>query len=100
MPVVRNVKSRAKDFYDGGRRGRGRRAKFVCSCFVLAANLWLGASWADVGEVRFGVILLATALPTVNGPEHSVSRDSEAAAKRTDPALASITRCWRHVFRA
>jgi hypothetical protein len=100
MPVVHNAKSRAKDFYDGGRKGRGRRAKLVCSCFVLAALAWLGTSRADLDGMRFGVYLLATALPTVNGPELSVSRDSEASAKRTDPALASITRCWRHVFRA
>jgi hypothetical protein len=26
-----------------------------------------------------------------------MSRESEASAKRKDPALASMTRCWRHV---
>ena len=36
-------------------------------------------------------------LPTVNGPELSVSRASEAAAKRKDTAQASSTPCWCQV---
>ena len=94
MPAVQNAKSRAKGFYHGGRRGRGRRAKGVCSRFVLAALGLIGLSCADAGGVRDKVIL-ATALPTVNGPERSVSRASEAAAKRKDTAAASITLGWR-----
>jgi hypothetical protein len=50
---------------------------------------------AGAVEVGFGIFLIANALPTVNGPERSVSRESEAAAKRTDTAEASMTRCWR-----
>jgi hypothetical protein len=45
-------------------------------------------------DVRIG-ISLASALPTVNGPERSVSRESVAAAKRQATAHASITPCWR-----
>jgi hypothetical protein len=45
-------------------------------------------------DVRIG-ISLASALPTVNGPERSVSRESVAAAKRKGTAHASITPCWR-----
>ena len=43
-------------------------------------------------DVRVG-ISLATALPTVNGPERSVSRESVAAAKRKATAQASIKTC-------
>jgi hypothetical protein len=100
MSAVRNAKSRAKDFYDGGPKGRGRRAKSVRSRFVLFAIAALGIYVAGAVEVRFGIFLVANALPTVNGPERSVSRDSEAAAKRTDTAEASMTRCWRQFKRA
>jgi hypothetical protein len=95
MPAVRNAKSRAKDFCDGGRRGRGRRAKgWPCSCFVLAALVAAAAMWMGTVDVQIG-ICLANALPTVNGPERSVSRESGAAAKRKDTAHASMTPCWR-----
>jgi hypothetical protein len=36
---------------------------------------------------------LVSALPTVNGPERSVSRESVAAAKRKATAQASIKTC-------
>jgi hypothetical protein len=55
----------------------------------------LGAAAANRMEavgVRIG-ISLAFALPTVNGPERSVSRESVAAAKRKATAQASMTRC-------
>ena len=99
MPEVHNSKSRAKDFCDGGRRGRGRRAKPACSRFVLAALVAGSIWWAEVVELEVG-FSLAFALPTVNGPERSVARASVAAAKRKDAAQASITPCWRHVSRA
>jgi hypothetical protein len=100
MPVVRNEKSRAEDFCDGGWRGRGRHAKFrLCSCFVLCGLAAAVATWAGTVDVRIS-ISLATALPTVNGPERSVSRESGAAAKRKATAHASITPCWRQVSRA
>ena len=50
-------------------------------------------------ELTNGSDLIA-ALPTVNGPERSVSRESVAAAKRKATAHASKTRCWRQVSRA
>ena len=93
MPVVRNTKSRAKDFSDGGRRGRGRRAKLgMCSRFVLRCLLGIAVTWMGIVDVRTA-ISLGSALPTVNGPERSVSRESVAAAKRKDTAQASITTC-------
>jgi hypothetical protein len=58
-----------------------------------------GAYLTGTVEVRFG-ILLANALPTMNGPERSVSRESEAYAKRRDTAEASMTRCWCQFKRA
>jgi len=99
MPELHNDKSRAKGFYNGGRRGRGRRAKHACSLFVLAAVIAIGLIGA--GAVEFGTrIFVASDLPTVNGPELSVSRASEAAAKRKDTAQASSTPCWRQFKRA
>jgi hypothetical protein len=102
MPVVHNDKSKAKGFYDGGRQRRGRHAKCACSCFVL-----VGAGFAALGtyitgtvEVRVGDFTVANTLPTVNSPEQSVSRESEAAAKRKDTAEASMTRCWCQFQRA
>jgi hypothetical protein len=93
MPVVRNTKSRAMDFCDGGRRGRGRHAKFsTCSRFVLAGLSAALTMWMGIVDVRVK-ISLASALPTVNGPERSVSRESVAAAKRKATAHASITPC-------
>ena len=93
MPVVRNIESRAKDFCDGGRRGRGRRAILhSCSWFVLMGVTALAATWMGIVDVR-SCISLASALPTVNGPERSVSRESVAAAKRKATAHASITPC-------
>ena len=92
MPVVRNPKSRAEDFCNGGRQGRRRCAKLACSSFVLAAlGVWIADGTVPV-DVRVG-ISLAAALPTVNGPERSVSRESVAAAKHKATAHASITRC-------
>ena len=94
MPAVRNAKSRAKDFYAGEPKGRRRRAKRACSLFVLIALAALGTYLAGAVEVPFGIFPFANALPTVNGPERSVSRASEAAAKRKDTAAASITLGW------
>jgi hypothetical protein len=56
-------------------------------------------SGQETVEIRIG-FSLATGLPTVNGPERSVSRASVAAAKRKDPAQAAMTPCWRQVLRA
>jgi hypothetical protein len=93
MPVVRNTKSRAMDFCDGGRRGRGRHAKFsTCSRFVLAGLSAALTMWMGIVDVRVK-ISLASALPTVTCPERSVSRESVAAAKRKATAHASITPC-------
>jgi hypothetical protein len=94
MPAVHNAESRATDFCNGGRRGRGRRAKLlICSWFVLALLARPASTWTGAIDLEFSVGL-ANALPTVNGPERSVSRESVAAAKRTDTAQASSTRCW------
>jgi hypothetical protein len=92
MPVVRNSQSWAKDFCDGGRRGRGRRAKCICSRFVLRCLFGIVATWMGIVDVRTA-FCLASALPTVNGPERSVSRESVAAAKRKATAHASLTPC-------
>jgi hypothetical protein len=100
MPVVCNEVSQATDFYAGGSRGRGRRARSARSLFVLIALAALGTYLTGTVEVRLGDIPFAIAIPTVNGPERSVSRESEAAAKRTDTAEASITRCWCQFKRA
>ncbi len=100
MPAVRNDKSRAKDFYAGEPKGRGRRAKFSRSCFVLLAAVALGTYMFGVVELRLSIFLFANALPTVNGPEPSVPRESEAAAKRKATAEASMTRCWCQFKRA
>jgi len=81
----------------GGRRGRRRRTNR--SWFVLTALAAVAATWMGIVDVRVG-ISLATALPTVNGPELSVSRESVAAAKRKATAQASMTPCWRYVSRA
>jgi hypothetical protein len=96
MLAVHNSQSRAKDFCDGGRKGRSRCAKDVCSRFVLAAVAAALLTWTAVGEVRIG-FGLAFDLPTVNGPERSVSRVSVAKAKPKVPAHASMTRCRCHV---
>ena len=99
MPEVRNDQSRAKDFQNGGWRGRVRRANRACSRFVLAAAIAVGL--IGTGAVELTVrISLAPDLPTGNGPELSVSRASEAAAKRKDTAQASSTPCWRQFNRA
>jgi hypothetical protein len=100
MPMVRNAKSKAKGFHDGGSTGRGRRAKHGCSWFVLVALAALGAYTTPAVEVRVGNFLIANTLPTVKSPEQSVSRASEAAAKRKDTAEASMTRCWCQFKRA
>jgi hypothetical protein len=100
MPVVHNAESRAEGFCDGGRAGRRRRSKLhVRSWFVLGGFVVALTAWMENVDVRIG-IRLATALPTVNGPERSVLRESVAAAKRKATAQASITRCWRQVSRA
>ena len=99
MPEVHNAKSRAEDFQNGGRRGRVRRAKLVCSRYVLLAATAIGLIGAGAVELRVR-ISLAPDLPTVNGPELSVSRASEAAAKRKDTAQASSTPCWCQFKRA
>jgi hypothetical protein len=101
-PVVHNDKSKAKGFYDGEPKGRGRRAKRACSCFVLIAAAFaaLGNYVTGAVEVRVGVFPVAKPLPTVNSPEQSVSRESEAPANRTDTAEASLTRCWCQFQRA
>jgi hypothetical protein len=100
MPVVRNDVGQAKGFCAGGSTGRGWRAKRACSWFVLIALAAVGAYVTGTVEVRFGNFVVAGALPTVNSPERSVSRESEAAAKLTDTAEASMTRCWSQFNRA
>ena len=100
MPVVHNDKSQADDFCDGGPKGRGRRARRVCSWFVLLALAAGGIYTGGTVEIGVGGFSLAYSLPTVNGPERSVSRESEAAAKRKDTAEASMTRCWCQFYRA
>src|SRR5215207_292721 len=62
----------------------------------LAALARLGPAQLLEPIAMANSIYLATALPTVNGPERSVSRESVAAAKRKATAQASMTRCWRH----
>jgi hypothetical protein len=59
---------------------------------VLACLFGIAATWMDIVGSR-NAISLAHALPTVNGPELSVSRESVAAAKRKAKAQASITTC-------
>jgi hypothetical protein len=54
----------------------------------------LGTYVAGAVEVRVGIFIGANSLPTLNSPERSVSRESEASAKRKDTAEASLTRCW------
>jgi hypothetical protein len=100
MPVVRNAKSQAKDFCDGAPKGRGRRARRACSRFVLIAVAALGTYLGGAVEVKVGNFTVAYSPPKVNSPERSVSRDSEAAAKRKDTAEASMTRCWCQFQRA
>jgi hypothetical protein len=91
MPEVRNSKSRARGFYEGGARGRSRRAIVGCPWFVLG-NLFAALTYqTQTVRVQFDGAVLANAFLTVNGPERSVSRESEAAAKRTDTAEASLT---------
>jgi hypothetical protein len=98
MPEVHNFKSQAKDFYGRGRAERGRRAKTARSLFVLIA-LWASGTYVSGAvDVRLG--RSAEALPTVKGPERSVSRASEASAKRRDRAEASKTQSFRHFQRA
>ena len=100
MPVVHKRKSKARGFYDGGSKERGRRAKPTRSRFVLIALAALGTYVASAVEVPFVNFRVDATLPTVNSPEQSVSRDSEAAAKRRDTAEASMTRCWCQFHRA
>jgi hypothetical protein len=83
MPVVRNDKSRARDFYDGARKGRARRANAGCSWFVLALGMAMGTA------VKVGVDL-----QTVICQEPSVSRESVAGTKLQHPADASLTIWW------
>jgi hypothetical protein len=100
MPVVHKHKSKARDIYDGGSKGRDRRAKLVRSRFVLFALFAIGTYVAGTIGVPVGDFLVANTLPTVNSPEQSVSRESKAAAKRMDTAEASMTRCWCQFQRA
>ena len=100
MSVVRKHKSKARDIYDGGSKGRSRRAKSTRSRFVLSALVALGICVAGAIGVPVGNFLVANTLPTVNSPEQSVSRESKAAAKRMDTAEASITLCWCQFQRA
>jgi hypothetical protein len=82
MPVVHNTKSRARDHYDGARKGRARRAKAGCSWFVLAIGLTLSTA-----------VRVSVDLQTVICQEPSVSRESVAAPKLPHPADASLTIC-------
>jgi hypothetical protein len=100
MPEVHNRKSKAKGFHDGGSRGRGRRAKSSRSRFVLAALVASGTYLAGIVGISVGNFLVANTLPTVNSPEQSLSSESEAAAKLSDTAEASMTRCWCQFQRA
>jgi hypothetical protein len=77
---------------DGGRQGRGRRARIGPVHELFCCLLGVAVAWMEIGYVR-SAISLAFVLPTVNGPQRSVSRESVAAAKRKDTALASITTC-------
>jgi len=71
----------------------GRRAKFsACSLFVLCGASAALTMWIGIVDVRV-TVSLASALPTVNGPEWSLSRKSVAAAKRKATAKASIMTC-------
>jgi hypothetical protein len=92
MPAVHNVKSRARDFHAGRSNGRSRPARFARSWFVLIALAAVTTYLTATVEVRFGTVPVANEAPTENSPGRSVSRVSEAAAKRTDTAEASMTR--------
>ncbi len=87
MPVVRNKKSRARDFYDGAPNGRARRANAVCSWFVLL-----------IGAAMFTTVKVDIDLETVICQVPSVSRQSVAAAKLQLPADASLT-IWGRQFK-
>jgi hypothetical protein len=89
MPVVRNTKSRARDFYDGTRKGRVRRASPSCSWFVL----YLGIAMGTAVGVEFD-------LKTVICQERSVSRESVAGTQLQPPADASLTIWWRQFEQA
>ena len=60
-----------------------------CEAYVLTSRFCMDCE----GFRRVKDYTLASALPTVNGPQRSVSRESVAAAKRKDTAQASITTC-------
>jgi hypothetical protein len=84
MPKVRKSKSRAKDYSDGARKGRERRANSACSWFVLLGGLAVAAGW-----------VVSIDLQTVICQVPSVSRAIVAAAKLQQPADASKTLRWR-----
>ena len=100
MPKVHKIKSGAKGFCEGRPKGRGRSAKTSRSRFVLVALVAAGAYVAGTAWEFTVKIVDLSDLTTVICPEPSVSRASEAAAKRKDPADASVTFCWRQFQRA
>jgi len=100
MPEVRKPKSQAKDFCDGGRKGRVRRAKSGPSRFVLIALVALGTYLAGIVGFPVGDFLVANSLPTVKSPAQRLSSESKAAATRRDTAKASMTPCWCQFKRA
>ncbi len=60
----------------------------------------LGTCLNATVEVHFDNFRVVESISKVNGPERSVSRESEAAAKRTDTAEASKTLSWCQFKRA
>src|SRR6266567_2940626 len=80
--------------------GRGRRAKYSRSRFVLTALAALSIYVAGTGWELFGALSVRSGLTTVICPELIVSRASVAAVKLQDPAEASLTICWRQFLRA
>ncbi len=100
MPAVHNGQSRTKGFCWERPEGRGRRAKYSRSRFVLTALAALSIYVAGTGWELFGALSVRSGLTTVICPELIVSRASVAAVKLQDPAEASLTICWRQFLRA
>jgi len=89
MPVVHKRQSQAKGLNDGAAAGRGRRAKDVCSRFVLAFGLAAGIALRVSVETSTG----ACQVP-------SASRDCAPAAKLQLPENRSVTIGWRPFYQA
>jgi hypothetical protein len=80
MPEMHKLKGKAKDFNDGGRKGRGRCARHSCSWFVLLALAALGC-YHELSAVC---------------PKLSEQRERVTAATRKDTA-AHETCCSRYL---